>query len=319
MSQMAPEPGSKRLTPPRILLVHHLRTALASLGRLSRNPMGSLMTIAVIGIALALPAGLHLLISNLQALSGNWDGSSSISLFLKKEAPESGGRRLMERIGEMSAVSKVKFITAEEALEEFRRFSGFADVLELLPENPLPAVILIQPNEKGSDPATVEKLVEELKKESLVDRAQIDLQWVKRFAAITHIAQRGVLILAGLLSMAVLLVIGNTIRLEIQNRHEEIEVTKLIGATNGFIRRPFLYSGLWFGLFGGLFALLLVLLSAFLIQEPVSRLTLLYHSDFSLALLDMPSLLGFLIGSPLLGLLGAAIAVGRHLRRIEPS
>ena len=309
----------KHFTLLRILLAHHLQTALASLGRISRNPAGSLMTTAVIGIALAMPAGLHLILSNLQLLSNNWDGSSSISLFLKKEAPESGGRRLAERIGEMAEVSKVKFVTADESLAEFRRFSGFDDVLGLLQENPLPAVVLIQPKEQGGNPVSVEKLVEQLKKEALVDHAQIDLEWVKRFAAITRIAQRGVLILAGLLSMAVLLVIGNTIRLEIQNRHEEIEITKLIGATNAFIRRPFLYSGFWFGLLGGLFALLLILLSAFLIQEPLSQLTILYNSGFTLSVLDSTTLLGFLAGSPILGLLGAAIAVGRHLKRIEPA
>ncbi|MBU0499797.1 MAG: permease-like cell division protein FtsX [Gammaproteobacteria bacterium] len=309
----------EHLIPPPVLLAHHLQTALASLGRLSRNPIGSLMTVAVIGIALALPAGLHLILSNLQSLGDNWDGSSNLSLFLKKEAPESGGRRLMERIGGMGEVGKVKFVTAEEALAEFRRFSGFADVLDLLQDNPLPAVILVQPKEQSSDPATVEKLVELLKKESLVDHIQLDLQWVKRFAAITQIAQRGVLVLAGLLSMAVLLVIGNSIRLEIQSRHEEIEITKLIGASNAFIRRPFLYSGFWFGLLGGFFALLLVLLSAFLLDEPTSELALLYSSDFSVTALDSTSVLGFLIGSPVLGLLGAAIAVGRHLKRIEPS
>lgn len=309
----------RHAAPPRVLLLHHLQTALASLGRLSRNPIGSLMTVAVIGIALALPAGLHLILSNLQSLGENWEGSSSLSLFLKKEAPEGEGRRLMERIGEMGGVSKVKFVTADEALAEFRRFSGLADVLDLLQENPLPAVILVQPKEEMSDPTTMEKLVETLKKEPLADHVQLDLQWVKRFAAITQIAQRGVLVLAGLLSMAVLLVIGNTIRLEIQNRHEEIEITKLIGATNAFIRRPFLYSGFWFGFLGGIFALLLVLLSAFLLDEPVAQLTLLYSSDFSLTTLDSTSILGFLVGSPVLGLIGAAIAVGRHLKRIEPN
>ena len=313
------EHHSKRFIPPLVLLGRHLQTALAGLGRLSRNPIGSLMTIAVIGIALALPAGLHLLLSNIQILSDNWDDGAGLSVFMKKEAPESGVRRLAERISKMPRISEVKFISADEALEEFRLYSGFKDVLDLLQENPLPAVILIQPDEKAAGPEQIESLVKKLEKESLVDHVQIDLQWVKRFAAITRIAGRGVLILGGLLGMAVLLVIGNTIRLEIQNRRDEIEITKLIGATNAFIRRPFLYSGFWFGLLGGFFALLLILLAGFMISGPAEQLALLYNSDFSLSNLDASTAMALLIGGPLLGLVGASIAVGRHLKHIEPS
>jgi len=313
------EHHSKRFIPPLVLLGRHLQTALAGLGRLSRNPIGSLMTIAVIGIALALPPGLHLLLSNIQILSDNWDDGAGLSVFMKKEAPESGVRRLAERISKMPRISEVKFISADEALEEFRLYSGFKDVLDLLQENPLPAVILIQPDEKAAGPEQIESLVKKLEKESLVDHVQIDLQWVKRFAAITRIAGRGVLILGGLLGMAVLLVIGNTIRLEIQNRRDEIEITKLIGATNAFIRRPFLYSGFWFGLLGGFFALLLILLAGFMISGPAEQLALLYNSDFSLSNLDASTAMALLIGGPLLGLVGASIAVGRHLKHIEPS
>lgn len=310
---------SDRFVPPAVLLARHMQTALASLGRLSRNLIGSLMTIAVIGIALALPAGLHLLLSNFQVLSDNWDGSTSISVFLKREAPESGMRRLVRRIDAMPQVEEVKFISAAEALEEFRRYSGFKDVLDLLQENPLPAVILLQPVETATGPDQVAVLVKKIKQEPLVERVQIDLQWVKRFAALTHIAHRGVLILGGLLGLAVLLVVGNTIRLEIQNRRDEIEITKLIGATNAFIRRPFLYSGFWFGLLGGLFALLLIVTAGFLISGPAERLAILYNSSFTLAVLDSPATYGLMLGGPLLGLLGAAIAVSRHLRHIEPT
>ena len=193
MSPSAAEQKPKRFVHPLILLTHHAQTALSSLGRLFRNPFGSLMTIAVIGIALALPAGLHLMLGNFKIMSNHWDGSTSLSLFLKKEAPESGIHRLSERIKKMPLVDDVEMVTRAQALEEFRRFSGFDEVLGLLQENPLPAVILVKPNEQQANEQSIDDLAETLKKEGLVDHVQIDLQWVKRFAAITDIARRAVL------------------------------------------------------------------------------------------------------------------------------
>ena len=151
-----------------------------------------------------------------------------------------------------------------------------------------------------------------------IDMAQVDLQWVKRLGAITGTIERGVAILAALLAGAVLLIVGNTIRLDIQGRHSEIEIVKLVGGTDAFIRRPFLYEGLWYGLLGAAIALLLVLLSLNLLDGPVQRLAGLYESSFSLAVLDPLSLLGTLFGGPLLGLAGAWLAVGRHLAEIQP-
>jgi len=147
---------------------------------------------------------------------------------------------------------------------------------------------------------------------------QLDMEWVERFHAITEIAIRAVMVLASVLSLAVLLIIGNTIRLEIQNRHDEIEITKLVGATNSFIRRPFLYTGFWYGLLGGLIAWFLVTLSLWLLSGPIEKLTGLYQSQFRLDVLDLPTTMVVLLGSAFLGLAGARIAVGRHLRAIEP-
>ena len=318
MSPVAVEQQSKRFIHPLTLLTHHAQTALASLGRLFRNPFGSLMTIAVIGIALALPAGLHLMLGNFKIMSNHWDGSTSLSLFLKKEAPESGIQRLADRIKTMPLVDEVEMISRTQALEEFRRFSGFDEVLGLLQDNPLPAVILVKPNEQQANEQTIDELAATLKKEGLIDHVQIDLQWVKRFAAMTDIARRAVLILAGLLSLAVLLIIGNTIRLEIQNRRDEIVITKLIGGTNAFIRRPFLYSGFWYGLLGGISALLLIIAASLMLHDPIARLSLLYDSGFSLQALNLVTVSALLIGSPLLGLFGAGVTVGHHLKQIEP-
>ena len=301
-----------------IWLLRHLQVAISSLGRLVRAPLSSLMTCAVIGIALALPTGLHLLLSNAQALSGNWDGAATVSLFIKRETPDTELQPLVATLRQRAAIAEVHLITRKQALEEFRLLSGFAGALDALQENPLPAVVVVEPQPTHSTPQAAQALLGELKRLPEVDFAQIDLQWVERFHGITEIARRAVLLLVSLLGTAVLLIVVNTIRLEIQNRHAEIEISKLIGATDAFIRRPFLYSGIWYGLFGGLIAGLLVALSLWLLDAPVARLAGLYSSNFSLQGLDFPTLALLLGGSTLLGLAGSWVAVGRHLSAIEP-
>ena len=300
-------------------LLRHLQVSLASLGRLTRAPLSTLMTSGVIGIALSLPAGLYLLLDNVQNLSGNWEGAASISLFMEHDVSSKELQQTAIRLRGDDAIADVQVVNREQALEEFRRQSGFSTALDALDQNPLPALLIVAPNETHSAPAAAEALLKRLRAIDGVDHAQLDLQWVRRFSAITQIAQRGVLVLASLLGLAVLLIIGNTIRLEIQNRQAEIEITKLIGGTDGFIRRPFLYNGLWYGLFGGLMAWLLVTLSLWLLDGPVAQLAGLYHSDFDLSGINLGSLMILLGGSSLLGLIGSWIAVGRHLSDIEPS
>ncbi|WP_321527388.1 permease-like cell division protein FtsX [Sedimenticola selenatireducens] len=302
-----------------VWLMRHLQVALASLGRLIRTPLSSLMTTLVIGIALALPAGLYLLLGNVQTLSGNWDGAASISLFLKQEASDKQARQLASRLQNDPAINQVKLISRTEALEEFRQLSGFAGVLDSLDENPLPSLLIVEPTAQHAEPVPAEALLARLRQNSEVEFAQLDLQWVRRFHAITRIAQRGVIILASLLGLSVLLIVGNTIRLEIQNRHAEIEITKLIGGTNAFIRRPFLYNGAWYGLFGGISAWLMVTVSLLLLDNPIEQLAGLYQSGFQLSGIGFSTLLMLLGGSTLLGLAGSWIAVGRHLNEIEPS
>ncbi|WP_029134170.1 permease-like cell division protein FtsX [Sedimenticola selenatireducens] len=302
-----------------VWLMRHLQVALASLGRLIRTPLSSLMTTLVIGIALALPAGLYLLLGNVQTLSGNWDGAASISLFLKQETSDKQARQLTSRLQNDPAINQVKLISRTEALEEFRQLSGFAGVLDSLDENPLPSLLIVEPTAQHAEPVPAEALLARLRQNSEVEFAQLDLQWVRRFHAITRIAQRGVIILASLLGLSVLLIVGNTIRLEIQNRHAEIEITKLIGGTNAFIRRPFLYNGAWYGLFGGISAWLMVTVSLLLLDNPIEQLAGLYQSGFQLSGIGFSTLLMLLGGSTLLGLAGSWIAVGRHLNEIEPS
>jgi len=302
----------------RVFALRHLQVFFYSLGKMSRQPFSTLMTAAVIGIALALPSGLHLILKNAETLSGGWDGATQISLFLKQGVSEKESRLLEKRIRRLPAVEKVKFISREAALEEFRQLSGFAGALDTLQENPLPSVLLIQPSINASEPEAAKSLLTRLEYYPEVDVAQLDMQWVKRLYAILETIRRGVLVLAILLALAVLLVVGNTIKLAIQNRREEIVVMKLIGGTDSFIRRPFLYSGFWYGLFGSIIAFLMIQISLFTISGPVETLTGLYQHNFSLMGLNMSASLILILSGIFLGLGGSWLAVGRHLRDIEP-
>ncbi len=308
----------KRQLSPIVYLRRHMQMAVGSLGRLFRNSLASFMTAAVIGIALALPTGLYVLLDNLGELSSSWDGQASLSLFLQDSVSTKQAGKLAKRLTDWPEVERVELITPEQALAEFGEQSGLGNALEALEENPLPAVLIVTPIGGQLTPdsaATLQKKLAALPETAL---AQLDLEWVQRLAAMLDIARRGIMVIGTLLALAVLLVIGNTIRLEIQNRREEIVVTKLIGATNAFVRRPFLYSGVWYGIIGAGIAWLLVEAGLFLLNGPVTRLAGLYQSDFSLETLPL-RLLGLLgAGGLLLGLLGSWLAVGKHLRAIEP-
>lgn len=318
MARRNKPPKFKRNRNPVIWLLRHAQMSISSLGRLSRSPVSTLMTAAVIGIALALPSGLHLLVDNVRDLSNSWDGTVSISLFLSAEISDEQAEAVRQQVALRADVAETRLIDRGQALDEFRRLSGFGEAIDLLEQNPLPPVVLVRPQAGIHSAEAVADMAQDLQSFREIELAQVDLQWVERLGAITGAVERAVIILAALLAGAVLLIVGNTIRLEIQNRHSEIEVVKLVGGTDGFIRRPFLYEGLWYGLLGAAIALLLVLGSLYLLGGPVQHLAGLYESDFSLAVIDPASLLGVVLGGPLLGLTGAWLAVGRHLSQIQP-
>ena len=299
--------------------LRHLQVFFYSLGLLVRSPFSSLMTSAVIGIALALPTGLHLILKNIQTISGDLDSAVQISLFLKKSTTDSQAQQLVSQLKGMPQINKIQYISRKQALNEFKRLSGFGNALKALDNNPLPAVIVVQPSLTDSNAASTQRLVTQLQSKPYVDIAQLDMQWIKRLYSIMDIISRGVVILTGLLALAVLLVIGNTIRLAIQNRRDEIVIVKLIGGTDRFIRRPFLYTGFWYGLFGGFIALFLVIASLLLVSGPIEALTQSYDSEFSMQVIDFNSTLWLIGGSILLGLSGSWVAVERHLREIEPT
>ncbi|HSN17001.1 MAG TPA: permease-like cell division protein FtsX [Gammaproteobacteria bacterium] len=295
----------------------HLRVAVTSLGRLYRHAGTSLMTACVIGIALSLPAALQVLVGNARAVSGSWEGAARISVYLKTSVSDADAKALADTVRRMDGVADVQYISADQALTEFKKLSGFSDVVSVLDKNPLPGVLVVRP--KDADPDTAATLQHQLAGNPQVDQVRLDLQWLKRLNAILDIVRRVVDILAALLSLAVIFVVGNTIRLEIGGRRTEIEVSKLLGATDSFIRRPFLYHGAWYGLAGGAIAAVLVAVAVALVAAPVGRLADLYGSAYALQGLRFLGVLGLIAGGALLGWAGSWLAVARHLRAIEPT
>ncbi len=299
-------------------LERHIQTLVGSLGRLWKQPFATLLTVLVIGIALALPACLHVLVQNVRAASGGWGNALDISVYMKPAATLEQARQAEKRIAQRRDVDGVTLVKADDALAEFRKNSGFGEALEALKENPLPHALVVRPAEEFRDPAQVETLTAELRKVDGVDLVQLDTAWVSRFNAILDVVRRVVLLAAGLFALGILVIVGNTIRLDIENRRDEIEVTKLVGGSDGFVRRPFLYNGVWYGLGGGLVAWLTVTAVIALLGEPVQRIAGLYGSNFQLHGLGPDGSAVLLVGGVLLGWLGSFIAATKEIRGIEP-
>jgi len=297
----------------------HRQEIKNSFNALVKTPLSSMMTLAVLGIALALPGGLQVILKNSNTLSEGWDGASRFSLYLSESVTDKKARNLATRLRARSDVAEVEFISKQQALEEFQATSGLGDALKQLEENPLPIVLEVLPSANYSTPEATQGMLEEFRKLPEIEMAQLDMQWVKRLYYLLELADRAVVALAALLGVAVLLIVGNTIRLAIQNRRDEIEIIKLIGATNAFIRRPFLYTGLWYGIGGGVFAITMITVSLWWLSDPVSQLAGLYNSGYRLVGLSFTETLELLGFSTLLGLTGSWISVTRHLHQINPS
>jgi len=299
--------------------LHHKFMAVDSLRRLLVSPTSSLMTWLVIGIALALPLGLGVALDNARRVSIGWDSPAQISLFLRGEVSVQAAEALRSRVQQRPDVEATRLIPRDQALDEFRQLSGFADVLQNLDENPLPNLVLVTPARAQLAAADAAALREQLQAEPGVERAVLDMEWVQRLNALMRISQRIVWALGLILAAGVLLVVGNTIRLAIEARREEIIVVKLVGGSNAFVRRPFLYTGLWYGLGGAVFAWAVVTGALWWLRGPFESLALLYQSSVSLQGLGLGGGLLLLAFGGLLGLLGAWLAVARHLSGIEPT
>jgi cell division transport system permease protein len=300
-----------------IWLISHVSTAVGALGRLSRQPFASLMIILVISVTLALPAAINVIVKNVQSVSGSWDNALDFSVYLKMDVSVSEAEGLLRLIRQRADIESVELITSEQALAEFKEQSGFGAALDQLGENPLPHTLVVRPG-PGNTSASLILLQEEIGNLPESELVQVDTEWVQRFHAILDIVRQAIAIGSLLLGIAIVVIIGNTIRLDIENRREEIEVTKLIGASNAFVRRPFLWTGFWYGLLGGSLALLLVQYGLHLLKGPVSRLAGLYQGNVSVASLDLNESAAILGIAVFLGLFASWVTAARHMRRIEP-
>ncbi len=298
--------------------LHHMQSLVFSLGKIYKTPTTTIMTVAVIGITLSLPGGFYLFLKNIDAVSGDFRSSSQIALYLDIELDEKKARDLERQVADMPEVAKTEFVSKQKSLEKFRQTSGFGKSIDTLSSNPLPHTIIVEPA-SSADTFAVKNLLNLLQTLPGVEIAKLDTEWLERLYTILEIAKRSVAIITILFGFAVLLIIGNTIRLDIQNRYQEIIVTKLIGATNAFIRRPFLYGGLWYGLLGGLISWLIVEIGYLAISGPLERLNLLYQADLVLITFTFQDFIILISSSTLLGLTGSWIAVARHLNQIEPT
>jgi len=290
---------------------------VGALGRLSRQPFASLMIVLVIAVTLALPAAINVVVKNAQSISGGWDNALDFSVYLKLDISVSEAEGLARLIRQRADVESVGLVTADEALADFKLASGFGEALDQLGDNPLPHALVVRPG-PGNTGASLTLLQEEISNLPETDLVQVDTEWVQRFHAILDIVRKAIAIGAALLGIAIVVIIGNTIRLDIENRREEIEVTKLIGASNAFVRRPFLWTGFWYGLLGGTAALLLVQYGLYLLKEPVTRLAGLYQGNISVATLDVSESLSIIGAAVFLGLFASWVTAARHMRRIEP-
>jgi cell division transport system permease protein len=294
----------------------HLRQAITSLGELWRSPLWTLITVAVLGVSMTLPTTLHLLVKNIQQVSRSYDQSFEISLFLQNETTPTEIATLVTLLQGDSQVAKVRLIDKAAAMTEFKQQSGFGEALAFLDQNPLPDVLLVTP--KINQPAAAEALMQKLQKERYVELAKLDISWLERLAALMNLLQQAVYTIAILLLSAALLVIGNTIRLSIMDKKAEIEVMKLVGATDAFIQRPFLYTGIWLGVFGGFLAFVVVEVMLWWLRSAIATVTQLYQSDFVLNSLSMEEFGWLMLIAVSLGLVGSYIAVRSHIKAIEP-
>jgi len=300
-------------------ILRHLQQAVGSLGDLWRTPFTSVMTVLVLGISLTLPATLHLFVKNTQTVTEQWNSASEITLFLKLSTSDKAAQNLVQRVHLYPEVANVIYISADQALAEFKVSSGFGQALEYLDENPLPATLLVTPTKRFSQVQAARELLLKLEQERGVEQGKLDLEWLTRLEAMAALIEDVVVGIGILLCLSVVLIIGNTIRLAILNQKDAIAVMKLVGATDNFIQRPFLYAGVWYGILGGVVASICVAILASYLSGALSKLTDLYQSQFVLVGLSFYELVILQLMAVCLGLLGSFISVRQHIRAIEPT
>jgi cell division transport system permease protein len=291
-------------------LVAHLRASLVSLGKLLRSPFTSFMTVSVIGIALALPTTLYVILQNAQSLGQSWkDNSTQISVYLKTNLSKVQTQDVLHQLRANPEIANVSYISPQQGLKEFRKVLDNQKVINTLHKNPLPGLILVQPILSLRSPLAITHLLDTVKKLPEVDTVQLNLAWLQKLHNIINLAQHIIYAIGFLLALGILLIVANAIRLATQREREEISILKLVGATNAFIRRPFLHAGIWYGLFGGIIAWVLVTIILWWLRLPVAKLASSYNSNFYLHGLTTGTGIGLLLISMVLGLIGSWVVV----------
>lgn len=296
----------------------HKVALFTSFSRLLTTPFTTAMAVIVMSIALALAGSFYVLVSNAQHLVNSLQTSKQISLFLHQKATEEQAKSLIQELYRNQTIDKVTLITKQQALDEFKRYSGFGDALNALEENPLPIVLQVYPKESLSKVDEMTALFKQIENQDFVDFAQMDMDWVARLQVIVKIASRVVSILSFLLAFAVVFITGNTIRSELQERHNEVVLIKLVGGTNAFICLPFLYAGFWYGCLSGILAWCLIFLLEWAIYQQIEQLSFLYQSQFQLYFMSMAESALFVLFASTLGIVGAYLIASYQLRLLKP-
>lgn len=296
----------------------HAQALFSSLGRLFATPFTSIMTISVLAIAVSLASGFYLIVVNLQQLTAGLEASNQISLFLREEISEAHANKFADSVRKNPDVQKVTVISKAQAMAEFKGFSGFGDAIDFLDKNPLPIVVEVLPKDALLDKKALTNLYENFKKSTEVDFAQMDMAWVERLQAIVGTARLSAILLATLLGLTVFFIAGNTIRLEIHNRKQEIIIAKLVGATNSFIQRPFLYTGFWIGFLSGVVGWFIVTLMMLILRQSVENLSGLYNGAFHLMFFSYLETLVLLTLSTALAVVGSRLVLHIQIKQLQP-
>ncbi|MDO9212643.1 MAG: permease-like cell division protein FtsX [Methylococcales bacterium] len=297
---------------------HHAHALFSSLGRLVATPFTSIMTIAVLAISMALASGFYIMVINVQQLTANLESSNQISLFLHDEVANDSAAQLANNIRQNPNVQSVKIISKEQALAEFKTYSGFGAAIDVLDNNPLPIVLQVLPKNSLQDKQELERLFKTVEEFKEVDYAQVDMQWVERLQSIVEVARCGTALFSFMIGIGVLFIIGNTIRLELHNRRDEVMISKLVGATNSFIRRPFLYTGFWIGFISGISAWFINAILMLILRQPVEKLSGLYEGDLHLVFLSFTETVELLAIASFLGIFSSWAVLIVQLRHTRP-
>ena len=304
----------------RAFISHHKATLGDSLSRALKEPLQTLMTSAVIAIALSLPTMLYLLVENVRQLENSFDTYAQITVYVDKRANQRAIASAQDQLQAMPEIATVTFISAEQALKEFQALSGFGSALQYLETNPLPAVFIVEP--KMAAQITIDQtnqLLEKINRLAIIEDVQIDMMWLQRLRNLTEIGRKTAIALAAILGLGVLLIIGNTIRLAIHSRRDEIVIIKLVGGTDAYVRRPFLYAGMLLGFLGALISSLILFAGLLWLNQSVGTLSQLYNSQYQLLGPGFAGFIGLIGLGAILGIGGAWLAVGRHLKEVKPS